>query len=302
MSKALLQDDKQRAYRCNATKCGYDGDKYCQNCGFTKGEAAQEKTAMSKGLRTIEQRQDDEGDAFSTRAQHLGAVLVQGGDKPRYAWKDYLHDSWVTATPKDIASGVIVGAATGKPWLEWPYRKSLAVAMPDWWTPEDQFAWLKDGFYYFHRERAEAYGAARITADLTTGAEVPADIAISTVNDALARAIKELEAVEVTPGRYARVCNDCSEHHGRWIVLSKGSVELYADDLAKGKTSSAWGSFKGEPVIMPDWWTPEHRFVWRVNEFGGTTHIVPMGEEPLAWGGFPIKITADLTTGAEVTV
>ena len=34
----LKQDDGERDYTCSKYGCNYDGDTYCQNCGFAKGE------------------------------------------------------------------------------------------------------------------------------------------------------------------------------------------------------------------------------------------------------------------------
>jgi hypothetical protein len=34
----MYQDDGARKYVCGNGVCGYDGDKYCQNCGFAKDE------------------------------------------------------------------------------------------------------------------------------------------------------------------------------------------------------------------------------------------------------------------------
>jgi hypothetical protein len=36
--REMLQDDGKRKYTCSPTWCGYDGDKTCQNCGFSKDE------------------------------------------------------------------------------------------------------------------------------------------------------------------------------------------------------------------------------------------------------------------------
>jgi hypothetical protein len=39
--RQMVQDDGVRVYVCNSTDCGYDGDTYCQNCGYEKAEGRQ---------------------------------------------------------------------------------------------------------------------------------------------------------------------------------------------------------------------------------------------------------------------
>jgi hypothetical protein len=37
-TEPMLQDDGKREYECTPLECGYDGDQYCQRCGYAKGE------------------------------------------------------------------------------------------------------------------------------------------------------------------------------------------------------------------------------------------------------------------------
>ena len=111
-------------------------------------------------------------DSLAKAIAYLGAVEVAPG---RYAAK--IFDSSATGRwhlfPAERLKAIACDMDDPRV-LWWPALRS--VEMPAWWSPDQRFAWRDaKGFMYFHAERAKAYNATeRITADLTTGAEVPA--------------------------------------------------------------------------------------------------------------------------------
>lgn len=127
----------------------------------------------------LEAALDAEGDRFARNAQLLDAVIVAGGDSPRYAWKVSQQGPWVTATPAQIRSLEMKGAGRDT-WLEWP-NGNEAVIMPDWWTPEHQTTYRdkRDGSHVPAKWVAEgctpfdalAHYYERVTVDLATGEE-----------------------------------------------------------------------------------------------------------------------------------
>jgi hypothetical protein len=38
LTVTMTQDDGTRTYECGPDSCGYDGDTYCQNCGYAADE------------------------------------------------------------------------------------------------------------------------------------------------------------------------------------------------------------------------------------------------------------------------
>lgn len=100
-------------------------------------------------------------DSLAKAIAYLGAVEVAPG---RYAFRAFGEGPWKIAEHLET----------------WPINENSSpayrVEMPAWWSPDQRFAWRDaKGFMYFHAERAKAYNATeRITADLETGAEVPA--------------------------------------------------------------------------------------------------------------------------------
>jgi len=106
-----------------------------------------------------------------------------------------------------------------------------------------------------------------------------------TQTDSLARAIDYLGAVEVAPGLYAYK----PANHNRWYTENAGDLMVH---LQGRRTPSR--------TMMPAWWTPEHRFVWRS---GCQVTFDAAGPSVKQWdrGGPPwILYSADLETGTEV--
>jgi hypothetical protein len=102
-------------------------------------------------------------DALSKAVAYLGAVEV-APNKYALTWgkRWYVTDAEGVELTRLLGGGEMIA--------------SIPTKMPAWWTPEQRFAWRDaKGFMYFHAERAKAYNATeRITADLVSGAEVPA--------------------------------------------------------------------------------------------------------------------------------
>ena len=124
-------------------------------------------------------------------------------------------------------------------------------------------------------------------------------------NDSLAKAVACLGAVEVAPGQYAvpRGVNP-------WACCPTAALaafDSYPD-------FSAWYEARGDVADAPSWWSPEQRFAWALDRktgnkreaFDGTQDEGIKALSRLAChitNGLPRgrkRITADLTTGAEV--
>lgn len=121
----------------------------------------------------------------------------------------------------------------------------------------------------------------------------------SAVNEAdevaLAAVVKALDAVEVAPGYYAWKLNEGATRP-TWVVAN-------VDDLLTIRIDGMWPEWPtneetNEPdnraVMMPSWWSPERRKTTRCTGCGKitqTNHCIGKRIE---------RITADLTTGAEV--
>jgi hypothetical protein len=115
-------------------------------------------------------------DSLQQAISHLGAVEVAPG---RYAWQTKTQQThWVVTSAKDLerlSAYLDHERATDLDWL----AQSDAVEMPAWWTPERRYAVIsKNGVTCPgpSKELCRASGACAlvVTADLSTGEEVPA--------------------------------------------------------------------------------------------------------------------------------
>lgn len=123
-------------------------------------------------------------------------------------------------------------------------------------------------------------------------------------NDSLSKAVADLGAKEVAPGKVA-IQNKCdlgSFPSGTWYVFPLSVIS---------QPGPIWF---GNGVPMPAWWNPEQRFAWALDRktgnkreaFDGTQDEGIKALSRLAChitNGLPRgrkRITADLTTGAEV--
>ena len=128
----------------------------------------------------------------------------------------------------------------------------------------------------------------------------------------LQASIDYLGAQEVAPRVYAHLCDheNCTamgigpqSHEGpRWFILPPGAMELLAEDLRTGTTSQGWCSLKGDPVMLPAWWSPDRQYAC-VDECHGTPCPYSPADPCKACDDEcdrTARITCDLTTGAEI--
>ena len=116
-------------------------------------------------------------DSLAKAIAYLGAREVPG-NPGFYASQNLLGIGWWTI-PRDRVESLAVDILDPRV-LSWPALD--AAKMPAWWTPEQRFAWLNgagNGERYSTEEEAfdhewDQGAPERITADLETGAEVPA--------------------------------------------------------------------------------------------------------------------------------
>ena len=116
------------------------------------------------------------------------------------------------------------------------------------------------------------------------------------------KAIEYLGAVEVAPGRYAYQQNPSAP----WRTFDSDALCNLALNLGPGGKGYGPWAFTLEYAEMPAWWTPEQQFAWAF-EYNdcGTIRRAPgrftdQTDAYFAGVGRVVKLTADLTTGAEV--
>jgi hypothetical protein len=119
-------------------------------------------------------------DALANAIEHLGAVEVAPG---RYARRE------APVVPYEIISEAILRQYAPEAIATFGHRDRQfcgIVTMPPWWTPEQRFAWrTSDGRRVVPDASQRTPGTMRklgwerITADLQTGAEVPASITVA---------------------------------------------------------------------------------------------------------------------------
>lgn len=125
-------------------------------------------------------------------------------------------------------------------------------------------------------------------------------------NDALAKAIAYLDAVEVAPpstepparGERAFTRYAVKSPNGRWHTFCEATLAKFAE--------GPLNHFRYQVTIgrafalMPSWWTPEQRFAWRSNVTGFLLARNKDGSTRKRAPWTCYRITADLETGAEV--
>lgn len=103
--------------------------------------------------------------------------------------------------------------------------------------------------------------------------------------DALARAIDFLGAIEVAPGRFAVQDTATS----RWYVQNEHDLRLVAEDRE--------GYFTGAAVLLPAWWTPEQR---RRSQCHGCKRAWPCGAPGNQVSHLLEWVAVDYETGEEI--
>ena len=120
------------------------------------------------------------------------------------------------------------------------------------------------------------------------------------MNEALSRAIEELKAVEIAPGRYVYRDEASPHYYGQ---STDDLVALGEALLAVGPDAYSFWCEDYAAVLMPDWWAPEHPFAWRPKD-GGISRLphADLDGWHESWYEDFERLTVDLTNGEEMPV
>jgi len=116
-------------------------------------------------------------------------------------------------------------------------------------------------------------------------------------NDALARAIRYLNATMVAPNFYA-FANE--QQPARYRVTTVDELTALGEDLQHPDRACA-ARFNQLGVEMKPWWTPEERCAWSyVGTLDSKLRGVTTNWDDVPALSIPTRITLDLTTGEEI--